>query len=174
MIVGKNMSETIFFDDFEAEGNIIDISEIVNKPTGNKIKQIELKCDIVGKKNQKAISEIIKKSFKLKIPSRSLEIKAKSTNNTWMYQGGQLDENTKIQYSITISEIDSDLPENWNVLVAVGDTAIMNWIRTRALGELLEEKGIATTKEYLDKIDSILDRDEKKIREYISYGKEMN
>lgn len=165
------MVEKVLFDNFEIEVNILDIRDKTNEPTGNILKQIELECEIIGKTKRGQLGDILKDSFVLKIPSQNIEIKSKAKNNSWSYQGINLDENTSIKYNIEVEEIDKDLPENWNALISFAGTVVDNWIRTRALAEILEEKGISKKDEYEEKIKSIQERDHKRLVEWLCYGK---
>jgi len=166
------MSEKILLNDYEIEANILDTRDKTNEPTGNILKQIELECEIIGKTKRSQLGDILKDSFVLKIPSQDIEIKSKAKNNSWSYQGINLDEDTSIKYTIEVEEIDKDLPENWNALISFAGTVVDNWIRTRALMEILEEKGISKKDEYEEKIKLINERDHDRLVEWLCYGKE--
>jgi len=165
------MSEKVLLDDYEIEANILDIRDKTNEPTGNILKQIELESNIIGKTKRKELGDILKNSFALKIPSQNIEIKVKAKNNSWNYRGSNLDENTSIKYNIEVEELDKDLPEDWNALFSFAGTVVDNWIRTRALAEILAEKGISKKDEYEEKIKLIHERDHKRLVEWLCYGK---
>jgi len=165
------MVEKVLFNDYEIEAGILDIKDKTNEPTGNILKQIELECEIIGKTKRGEIGGILKNVFVLKIPSQNIEIKAKSKTNSWSYQGYNLDENTSIKYNMEIEELDKDLPDDWNAFYALAGTTVDNWIRTRALSELLEEKGVSNLEEYEKKIELIQKRDRQKLVDWITHGK---
>ena len=144
---------------------------VESEPTGNQLRKLKFYTSITGSTKQKEIEEILNKSsFTLKVPSHGLDIKAKKENAVWSYQGGNLDENTIIGYQIEICELDKDLPEDWSIMGAQYSSIIMNWIRTRALAELLIEKGLTTWPEYEEKIKKVADRDFESLKNYIAYG----
>jgi len=70
-----------------------------------------------------------------------------------------------------IEELDKDLPDDWNAFYALAGTTVDNWIRTRALSELLEEKGVSNLEEYEKKIELIQKRDRQKLVDWITHGK---
>lgn len=143
--------------------------EIISEPTGNKLRLLHFDVDIIGDSRRKALSETIKSIFEVKIPEADI-FRAKVENSSWSYSGGTLNDETLIRYSLSLQEVDSDLPEAHNVVGELALTVMFNWIRTRAISELLVEKGIIEKQEYVDKIKEIADRDLDNIRSQILYG----
>lgn len=142
---------------------------IINELTGNQLHKISFRVDIIGNHNQEVLSATLDNTFEIRI-SESVKFKAKKENSTWSYNGQELNNATPINYYIVVVELDKDLPEDHNALVTMGSTVIMNWIRTRAISELLVEKGIITNQEYEDKINKLADRDFDNLKNFISYG----
>jgi hypothetical protein len=75
--------------------------------------------------------------------SEPIEFRASGSQN-YSYTGGTLADNTIISATITVEELDKDLPENHSYQAQVASTAIMNWIRTRAISSILIKKGLFT------------------------------
>lgn len=146
-------------------------SEVTNnKPTGNTLQTIKFSTNIKGLSNHEKLVKLLEAPITFKIPSDNLEFRAKGKIGNWYYQNS-LDENTIIKHDIEITELDQDLPEEWNALGAMYSNNIMNWIRTRALAELLIEKGILTMEEYDNKIKVVSDRDYENMDNLLMYGK---
>lgn len=163
------MTEKIFLNDYEIEANIVDFKEIVNKPTGNKIKQIDIKCNITGKTQFKKISNILKDKFTIKIPSKKIEFEAKATSHSSSYTG-DLDNITPVSYKINIDEIDKDLPEKWDYRIGMGIEIVSNYARIIALLDCLIEKNIINEKDINEKYLKIIDEKSRKIINKMCYG----
>lgn len=131
-----------------------------------------LSFNVHGANNYHLFSNLIKEDiFDIKVPQMDQEFKAKRINHSSSYRNS-LEENTLINFCITYKEHiqEEEEKKEWNPLVGVGQTAINNWIRTRALSELLEEKGIITRKEYDDKLKEIGKRDFEDMKAFIGTG----
>lgn len=145
-----------------------------SEPTGSSLLRISFNASVTGKSNQDKLEEVLsKKIFNVKIEEENIEIRAKliNKNYSYKYDSSKVNEENRIyKYDIIIKEIDKDLPDNWNSIAVIKDTVIMNWIRTRAIGNLLIEKGLFTEKEYIDKIEELTKKDFDNLKKYIAYG----
>ena len=147
------------------------IEQAVSKPTGNLLRKFQFVAGICGITSQRQVAEILsKESFVFEIPSESIRIRANKKSARWSFSGDVVNENTLIDYQIEIQELDKDLPEGWNLFGGMLESITMNWIRTRAMADLLFEKGVITRAEYDDKIHYIVDKDFENLRRYIMYG----
>lgn len=145
----------------------------VSKPTGNILNFFKFSIRVQGIAKKDQLEEVLNKnSFTFKVPDAAepLEFKAKKTNFIWSYTETPLTDDTVITANIEIAELDKDLPENHNVLVEVGSTAVANWLRTRAISSLLIKKGIITQEEYEQELKEVWDRDAENLNKLIAYG----
>lgn len=165
------MSKQVFIDDLSLMVSDFVVENVASEPTGNILRKVVFTTTIIGLSTKETIEKIINKcTFYFHVPDEIDVIKVKKENETWSYTGTVLDENTTITYKIELVEHDKDLPEDWNMLAMQHHTNIMNWIRTRALSELLIEKGLITMPEYEAKINLVSERDFDNLHNYIVYG----
>jgi hypothetical protein len=145
----------------------------VSKPTGNTIRYYKFNLRYQGLQLKDQLSDVLKKpsfAFKILGGPEPIEMRA-SGSQSYSYTGSNgLLEDTIITASVTIEELDKDLPEDHSFFAALGEVAIMNWVRTRALSSLMIKKGIFTNDEYITEITEIRERDFENLRKLISYG----
>lgn len=143
---------------------------IISEPTGNMLRFFKFSTRSQGLDLKNQLADILNKpSFVFKsLDSDQIEFKAKGSQD-WSYTG-PLNDNTIITSTITIEELDKDLPEDHNALASTGSAVIMNWIRTRALSSILIKNGLCTEDEYLKEIKEIEARDFENLRKLIRYG----
>lgn len=165
------MVKEVFIENLPLTVSEFSMEMVKSEPTNNNLRKIVFTANITGESVQKTIEDLIgKPTFNFHVPGEIDIVKVKKENGTWSYKGNALDENTIITYKIELVEHDKDLPEEWNMFSGQLSVVIMNWIRTRALSELLVEKGLITNQEYVDKITQISKRDFDNLANYIRYG----
>lgn len=166
------MDKMIVLDEVTLVATSIVEDSFVNKPTGNELKTFEVTFRISGKAQQEKVADILSKpKISFAYPFDEAEYFVKAKNNSWGYSGSELNETTLITYTAKLEELDKDLPEDWDYKTAFQLETIFNWARTRALHELLVEKGIITTEEYVGKIKQVQERDAQEMSNYLFFGK---
>lgn len=144
---------------------------IENDPTKNKLNQISFTVRLKGKEELEKIQTLLdEKVVQLEVPSDQISIRAKVGTTSYSYNG-VLDDDTVITYSVTLTEVDPDLPESWSTETGLIVKAISNHAHIKALIELLLEKGIINEKEILDKYLKFIEEDRQKVMNLILYGK---
>ncbi|NGP59897.1 hypothetical protein FLT15_16455 [Paenibacillus thiaminolyticus] len=105
-------------------------------------------------------------SIILSVPEEGKVFNVKKTYSSYSSIVGKPQTN----YTVCFKEIDPDdnTPETYAELLGrfmplTFSLIAENWIRTRAIAELLQEKGICTKEEYTEKLDSVFKRDYKEI-----------
>jgi len=161
--------QEIKINDLTVFVNSIEQEEVESQPTHNKLRQFSFKFDITGKEFEDKLEEALAEIFEFKIMPDGIEFKAEKNNYSWSFSE-ELNNNTIIHCDLSIIEHDKDLPEDWNVIVSIRDNIITNWVRTRALSEILIEKGLTTPKEYEDKILKINKRDYEEMYNMLVHG----
>jgi hypothetical protein len=165
------LEKQVKLDDVILTAEGMAIEEVESRPTGNRLRRFEFLAVMRGISMQKRVAEILtKEAFSFEVPSDSIAIRAAKKNAKWSYSGDNLDEESMIEFHIDILELDKDLPEGWNMFGGMLEGITMNWIRTRALADLLAEKGIISRAEYEEHIHGIVDKDFEKLRRYLMYG----
>lgn len=106
----------------------------------------------------------------VKIPDLDYEFKATRVNSSSSYQN-ELNESTEVHLTFELKEYNEEEDNGWTIFNGYFSGIINNWSRTRALAELLEEKGIVSIEEYIDKIELVRERDFDEMREFIVNGK---
>lgn len=154
--------EKIILNEIEILGSV--------EPAENE-EEFTLSFEIQGANNFHLFSNLLNnEDFDIIVPSLNHEFKAKKISSSSSYQS-PLNQYTEVRFSVTYKEYSEDEKPEWNGLLGTTQTAIGNWARTRALSELLVEKGIISMEEYENKINIIIDRDFEEMREYIFEGK---
>lgn len=137
-------------------------------PTDSDLLKIKFDFKVLGKSAQEKVQQVIGGIFDFEIDG--YKCRAKSENNTWSYEGNELNEKTDINYHIEVVEIDNEILEEHNALIGMRDEIIYNWSRVRAISELLIEKGIITEDEYTNKVRVVIDRDYDEMFNFIVNG----
>jgi hypothetical protein len=165
------LGKQIKLDDMTLNAEGMTIEEVESRPTGNRLRRYEFLAILRGVSMQKRVAEILtKEAFTFEIPEDSILTRAAKKNARWSYSGETLDEESLIEFHLDILELDKDLPEGWNMFGGMLEGITMNWIRTRALADLLADKGVISRAEYEDHIHAVVDRDFEKLRRYLMYG----
>lgn len=165
------MPKAVFIEDLELTPIDINVEVTTNQPTGNTLRTFTFTANIKGDDTREKLKALLKYPFTFKIlDDSSTELRAKGNLGNWSYSN-KLDDNTVIKQDFEVNELDKDLPEDWNFLASQFENEVMNWIRTRALAELLIDKGIITYAEYEGKIKTVAERDFDNLRDLLLYGK---
>ena len=164
------MIKSVVINNVTFKLDVIEISEEVSEPTGNTLKRVKLKGEIRGKTTYNEFKELIKqKPLNVKISDDNINISCKYENESYSYTDTE-NEYTIYKYAFDFLELDKDLPEEWNMNVGFTTTAVMNWIRIRALSNLLIEKGIITLNEYENEIHKLAETDYDSLVKSVLYG----
>lgn len=154
--------EKVILDQIEVFGTV---------EPGENEEEFTLSFEVQGANNFHLFSNLLNNEvFDIIVPSLNHEFKAKRLSSSSSYQS-PLNQYTEVCFSVTYKEYNEDEKPEWNGLLGTTQTAIGNWARTRAISELLVEKGIITMEEYEHKIGKIIDRDLEEMREFIFEGK---
>lgn len=121
------------------------------------LKELSFKFDAQGVREYELIKNLLGKK----------ELSARFNNNeefntkvsSWSYQSPpDGEEDIVVTFSVTLKEVDPDYTE-WDLDKGLFLNSVMNWARTRALFEILEEKGYTTKQDYDERIKTIQQRD---------------
>ncbi|PIC82091.1 hypothetical protein [Sporosarcina sp. P1] len=126
---------------------------------------------VVGKSNYNLYKGFFSEGkYQVTIPRLEQRFEATLSSNVTSYTD-MLDEETKVTFSLTLSEInEGDEEELQNVFINIAQESIMQILRFRALMEVLEAKGIITSNEYDSKITEVNDRDFETVRNELVKG----
>lgn len=131
-----------------------------------------LSFNVEGENNYHLHSLLFTKdSFDIEFPHLNKSFNARivsySTSNS-----ESLNDNSIVNFRVTFKEfIEGDNEESeWNDFDGIAQTTITNWVRVRALFELLEEKGILTKNEIDNKINEVGERDFEDMLQFIKTG----
>jgi len=156
--------EKIWLNEIELWGEVV--------PEEGEENAFRLSFGVKGANNYHLFSNLLKEStFDIKVPSLGHDFKAKRLYHSASYRD-PLNHDTEIQFSLVYKEYvpEEEQEGEWNVFSGLFHTAINNWSRTRALAELLEEKGIIKRSEYEDRIKLIGERDFEEMKKFILNG----
>ncbi|WP_188405506.1 DUF3219 family protein [Thalassobacillus devorans] len=124
---------------------------------------IQVEFMVRGENEFHLFSNLLRENtFDIKVPEFDMDYKAKILSSSSSYND-QLTGDTPVRFSVELQEYDEENDSNWNATTATGVIGVQNWARTRALAELLQEKGILTKQEYDEKIRQVLDRDKEEM-----------
>ncbi|MCM3454420.1 DUF3219 family protein [Heyndrickxia oleronia] len=139
----------------------VDVLDIDNK-------NVKVEFQTIGSNEYHLYSGLLSSnSLNVVIDELGLDFKARVRNYSRSYQD-KLEENTLAKFSFELFE---EKEEEWNTLAGVGITAMKNWTRTRAISELLIEKGYFSNDEYKSKLKEVTSRDSEEMLRYIKTGK---
>lgn len=149
-----------------------DFSEevVTNEITGNELRKIKFVAPLIGVEQREALGKTLQGNYTIAIPDEDIEFNAKTVKSMWSYNAQVLTDTTPIDYSIEAIELDKDLPEDHNLMGQITSAVIMNWIRTRAISELLIKKGVFSEQEYEDILSKVAERDFDNLKNLITHG----
>lgn len=153
------------FDVYDYEHELVD-----NIDTGNKLNSISFSFDVEGESNRNLMINFIKnKEFHIEVQSHGLDFKAEIGTTSYSHS----DQSNKTNFSWEFKEIDGDEKNEPDILSNLAKTVIWNLARSRALSELLIEKGIITQNEYFDRAAIVLNRDRNEFLQEVT-GRKYN
>lgn len=156
------MSQEIIINGFSLIGDL-KLKNRINEKTKNNINHITFEAEILGYREFNNYSNAIEHNeLNIEIPSENIKFKGRKNGYSSSYTDLENKEQILYHIKINIDEIDKDEVQSSsgdNFFVNMGINTTRNWARTRALSELLIEKGLFTKEEYEEKIDFVWDRD---------------
>jgi hypothetical protein len=137
-------------------------------------RKIEFEFTVIGENNYHLVNKLLNSGnvFNFEVPESAVELKVKKGTSSSSYKE-LLNERTIVNFSIELKEINPDEIPEWTVLTGTYQASMMNWIRTRAISELLKDKGIITIEEYEERIIHIRERDWDSMSEFLITGIEV-
>lgn len=155
------MKQEMIINGYSVLGNITATRKI-NESTKKELNLVEFEGSIKGEKEFNNYKNAIEYSkINVKVPEQDLEFKAQKNGYSFSYTDREDKEDNIYNIKINLLEID-DSQSKYSGLEIFGNIGFgisMNWARTRALSELLIEKGLITLEEYESKIKFIYERD---------------
>lgn len=159
-------------NEIEIDANIDEQLE-EDEQSGKKFIKYQLEFTARGKNNYAFISELLNKDeVHLIVEEKGINFQAKRISHSSSYRN-TLEDNTNVNFGVSYREkIEADETDDneLSVLGGISRNSVINWGRTRALAELLEEKGIITKAEYAEKVEIVLERDWDEMTEFIMNG----
>ncbi|KMY49558.1 DUF3219 family protein [Peribacillus loiseleuriae] len=153
----------VVLNDVEIQGRVEDLSS-----EDKKVVRMEFQTS--GSNEYHLFSELIgSNSLNVSIEDLGMAYKAKVQNYSRSYQD-KLADDTLANFSLELHEQDEEGNE-WNTQIGTSIATMQNWVRTRAISEILIEKGYFTAEEYNNKIDEVTERDQDKMLNFINTGK---
>ncbi|CAI8877737.1 DUF4265 domain-containing protein [Brevibacillus sp. IT-7CA2] len=160
------MVDCILLNKVKIEVDEYEVVPVVDEKTGKELKTIE----IVFRKNTEQEREIFinllnQNKFSFEVPEQNLVLDVTRSNLSYRYT----DKSDYTTFTVSFKEIDPEnienVPESPYLFIFKGliDVAIGNWLRTRAISELLQEKGIITKEEYDNQLSVVFERDHDKL-----------
>ncbi|MGG4267422.1 hypothetical protein [Peribacillus simplex] len=144
-----------------------------DEQSGKSFIKYQLDFTAQGKNNYVFISGLLKKDeVHLVVEEKGINFTAKRIDHSSTYKN-ILEENTIVYFGVSYrekTEVDEVNDNDWSVLNGIYINSLRNWVRTRALAELLEDKGIISAAEYLEKLDVVAKRDKDEMEEFFKNG----
>ncbi len=166
------MQQELIINGYSIIGNI-DFEISINESTKKELKTVKYIGEIIGEKEFNNYSNAIAQhEINVKIPNKNIEFVAQKNGYSSSYTDKINKQDIIYKVQINLVEIDKTQPQNtgFEIFGNMAHSICMNWARTRALSELLIEKGLFTFEEYESKIRNVYDRDNEEFRKTLLHG----
>ncbi|MFB6471221.1 hypothetical protein ACFCW7_00005 [Paenibacillus glucanolyticus] len=141
-------------------------SDFTNENTGKNLTKINFEFTSDDEERAGLLKLFEQDAIAFEVPDEEKNLKVRKTDLSYSYTQGR----DLTRYSVTLEEIDPEdnSPKSTQDIIARSmlmtlNLAADNWKRTRAIAELLQEKGVFTKEEYQDKLNLVFERDHKEI-----------